>query len=468
MNRIRLLSLFVIVYAVPMTGIESKFGSLNTQIRLYSMIEDNQDPLLDYRGTALGGKIIYHTPQWENLQGHVGLYTSNFIQDNVSKDRVEPLASNRGSRYVAGLVDTTNLDASSVTGIGEAYLQYSIEKKIIAIGRMKLDTPLINPQDGRMIPTFEEGIWTKYGISQGWSIQAGYINGFWNRNTPHWKSVEDSLGYGYEMGYSSLSSATKSDYYGNTSSKGVFIGNIRFENFSAHIDVWDYYVENIFNLGYVETFFSHPFGAMRILYGAQFIHQHEVGDGGNAEDNIADATDAQKAKSYMQEGEKSTTYGAKIAAEYRDTRFMFAYNKTTDQGRFVFPREWGKEPLYTFQKRERSEGSGNCNAWLITIEHDFTEDGISGLSMMTGYGEYDKSDPKEWIYNKYGTPSYAQWNIDLFYRFQGALRGLRAEYLMVRKVARGETYQIPGTSEYNFIFRKNGMNIHNFILNYDF
>lgn len=104
----------------------------------------------------------------------------------------------------------------------------------------------------------------------------------------------------------------------------------------------------------------------------------------------------------------------------------------------------------------------------MTLEHDFTKQGISGLSMMAGYGEYDKSDAKEWRVNKYGTPSYAQWNIDLFYHFHGALKGLRAEYLLTRKVARGETYQIPGPSEYNFIFRKNGMNIHNFILNYDF
>ena len=79
-----------------------------------------------------------------------------------------------------------------------------------------------------------------------------------------------------------------------------------------------------------------------------------------------------------------------------------------------------------------------------------------------------KADAKEWVYNKYGHPSYAQWNIDIFYRFSGSLKGLRAEYLMARKVARGETYQIPGPAEYNFIFRKNGMTLQNFILNYDF
>jgi hypothetical protein len=170
----------------------------------------------------------------------------------------------------------------------------------------------------------------------------------------------------------------------------------------------------------------------------------------------------------MQEGEKSRTYGAKTAVEYVSSKLTFSYNKTTDDGRFLFPREWGKEPLFTFQKRERSEGSGNCHAWLVTFEQDLAQQGLNGLNMLAGYGEYSKSDAKEWIYNKYGFPSYAQWNIDIFYRFNGALKGLRAEYLLSRKVARGETYQVPGSSEYNFIFRKNGMTLQNFILNYDF
>lgn len=461
--------LFLAVTAVQMLGEENKTLSVKGQLRLYSMIEDSQDPLVDYHGTAVGGHILYQTPRWGDFQGGLGVYTTHFIKDDLSAQRVEPSASNRGSRYVAGLVDSTDLDANSVTGIGEAYLHYRFDNGSVMIGRMKLETPFINPQDGRMIPTFEQGVWAKSTVGSLWLVQGGYINGFWNRNTPRWKSAEDSIGYGYELGNSSLEDTVRSDYYGHTSSKGVFAGNLRYQpSANWRLDVWDYYVENIFNLGYAEMLIAHPVGAARLLAGAQIIHQYEVGDGGNGEDNRPGATDAQKAKSYMQQGEKSTTYGAKIGIGYDDTTITLAYNRTTDQGRFLFPREWGKEPFYTFQKRERSEGSGDCYAWLVTMEHAFNAQGLPGLSLMAGYGEYRKSDPKEWRYNKYGTPSYAQWNIDLLYRFSGPLKGLRAEYLMVRKVARGETYQVPGPGEYNFIFRKNGMNLHNFILNYDF
>jgi hypothetical protein len=447
---------------------ETAWGKLQGQIRSFTMIEDNQAPLYDYEATALGGKLLYQTPQWGSFQGAVGLYTTHFINDNISPSNVEPRASNKNSRYVVGLVDSTDYDASSVTNIGEAYIRYLYEKNSITLGRMKLDTPFVNPQDGRMIPTFEQGIWFTSALMGGWSLQGGHINAFWNRNTPEWKSVEDSLGYGYEMGNSSLAVTVAGNYYQNTSSDGLFIGNIHYETKNGfRFDVWDYYLENVFNLGYVEANYLHPFGVVELSYALQYIDERQSGDGGNGEDNL-NPTNAIKAKSYMQEGEKSKTYGVKTAIKYEKSKLTLAYNQTTDEGRFLFPREWGKEPLFTFQKRERSDGSGNCSAWLMMLEHDFSDLGLNGLDVMAGYGEYTKTDPKEWRYNKYGTPSYAQWNIDVFYRFGGVLKGLKAEYLLARKVSRGETYQVAGASEYNFIFRKNGMTLHNFILNYDF
>ena len=443
-------------------------GTLQGQIRSFTMVEDNQAPLHDYQATALGGKLLYQTPQWKNFQGVLGAYTTHFIKDNISVNNVEPHASNKNSRYVVGLVDSTDYDASGVTNIGEAYLRYSNEKNSIMLGRMKLDTPFVNPQDGRMIPTFEQGIWGTSVLMNGWSVQGGYINAFWNRNTPQWKSVEESLGYGYEMGNSSLDTTVAGNYYQNTSSDGLYIGNIRYENRDGlRLDVWDYYLENIFNLGYVEANYLHPFGSAELSYGLQYIHQRQSGDGGNGEDNL-NPTNSNKAKSYMQEGEKSKVYGVKAAMKYEQSKLTFAYNRTMDDGRFLFPREWGKEPFFTFQKRERSDGSGNCHAWLMTLEHNFAAQGLRNLDIIAGYGEYSKSDPKEWKYNKYGLPSYAQWNIDLFYRFSGAFKALKAEYLLARKVARGETYQVAGSSEYNFIFRKNGITLHNLILTYDF
>ncbi|MDP3292162.1 MAG: OprD family outer membrane porin, partial [Sulfuricurvum sp.] len=277
---------FVLVVLSSHAQDDTSFGKVQGQIRIFTMMEDNQEPLNDYEATAVGGKLLYLTPNWNRFQGAVGLYTTHFIKDNISSGNVEPLASNKNSRYAVGLVDSINYDASSVTNIGEAYVRYHYEKNSITLGRMKLDTPFVNPQDGRMIPTFEQGIWVTSAFSKEWSGQAGYINAFWNRNTPEWKSVEDSLGYGYEMGNSSLETTVAGNYRGNTSSDGLFVANIRYgtpKEFT--IDVWDYYLENIFNLSYADASYTFPYGSVELSYGAQYIYQRQSGDGGNGEDN---------------------------------------------------------------------------------------------------------------------------------------------------------------------------------------
>ena len=203
-----------------------------------------------------------------------------------------------------------------------------------------------------------------------------------------------------------------------------------------------------------------------LLAGLQYIGEQEVGDGGNSADNVANPTAADQAQSYMLKDEKSNTYGGKIGLGYAGTIVSLAATKTTSRGRFLFPREWGKEPLFTFQKRERSDGNGDASAWLIKVNQDFKTVGLNGLSMIAGYGRYHRVDAKNFVLNKYGVPSYAQLNLDFFYKFSGALKGLKAEYLFARKYAIANTYYT--STNTNFVFRKNDLNVHNFILNYSF
>ena len=60
-------------------------------------------------------------------------------------------------------------------------------------------------------------------------------------------------------------------------------------------------------------------------------------------------------------------------------------------------------------------------------------------------------------------PANSQTNLDLFYDFDGALKGLGFEYLVSYKRASGETYDNP-----NFILNKVNMVNHNLVMNYKF
>ncbi|KIM11930.1 MAG: hypothetical protein KU37_03505 [Sulfuricurvum sp. PC08-66] len=469
MQRTFLLSLVAINALVAAEDITAAFkeGKASGQIRSYLMVEDNKEGLADYYGATLGGHLKYETGSLWGIKAGIAFYTTNYIRDNVSTTHVEPTASNKGSRYVAGLVDAGNHDTESITNIGELYLSYTLSKSKATVGRMKLNTPFINPEDGRMIPTLEQGVWLASKDVEGFDFQGGYLNAIWNRSTPEWKSVAESLGYGYPQGNAPTTATTASNFGGNTVSNGIYIGSVTYTPLAGvKLEVWDYYVDNIFNTAYFEGNYNAKFGDIKALFGAQLIAQQEVGNGGNSEDSQANATNAQIAKSYFGKGEKSMTYGAKAGVGYNDTTLTFATTMTTDEGRFLFPREWGKEPLFTFQKRERSDGSGGTTAFLLTLEQDFKAIGVNGLTLSIGYGNYFKQDAKNWKLNKYGIPSYAHANIDIFYKFSGSLQGLVIEYLITRKDAIGNTYE--SASNTNFVFGKNSITVHNLIMNYTF
>lgn len=431
-------------------------GKVSGQIRYIYMSEENKGDLKDYFGSVLGGYLKYESGFFEGIKFGSALYAATYLDDDVSATNTEPTAGNKGSRYVAGLMDTSNLDRNHLMNLGEAYIAYKRSATKAIIGRMKLTTPFINPIDGRMLPTLVQGVWLETKEITNCELQAGYINGFWNRNTSDWKSVEDSFGYGYPQG--KAPNGANSNYgNGNTHTDGIYVASIAYTPIEdTKFEFWDYYIQNVFNLSYIEGNYRKQFSDFTVLTALQYIHEMQIGNGGNAD----------RTKAYMDHGEKSETFGAKVALGYRDTVLTLASTSTTDEGRFLFPREWGKAPFFTFQKRERSDGSGGSDAWLMTLDHDFRETGLEGLSLKLGYGKYDKSDAKDSRLNKYGFPSYEQTDIDLFYHFKAPLKGLVAEYLFSRKTAIGNTYETPTSSIY--LFGKTDLNLHSFILNYNF
>jgi hypothetical protein len=83
------------------------------------------------------------------------------------------------------------------------------------------------------------------------------------------------------------------------------------------------------------------------------------------------------------------------------------------------------------------------------------------LSLATGY--YQLADVKNYAMNKYGLPSYFQYNIDLRYAFSGFWKGWDAQLTYFHKDAIGNTYNDP-----KYYINKVNMGHINFILNFHF
>ncbi|MCU0357743.1 MAG: hypothetical protein MUE95_09195, partial [Cyclobacteriaceae bacterium] len=107
------------------------------------------------------------------------------------------------------------------------------------------------------------------------------------------------------------------------------------------------------------------------------------------------------------------------------------YTRITRHGRFLFPREWGVESLYTFMPRERSEGMGDVNA--LMLQHTRLLDKEKHLSLQAAAGMYLLPSVDDAMLNKYTLPSYYQVNVRARYKFTGFLQGLHADLLYLYK-----------------------------------
>ena len=124
------------------------------------------------------------------------------------------------------------------------------------------------------------------------------------------------------------------------------------------------------------------------------------------------------------------------------------------------PREWGRDPFFTFLPRERNDGLGDVSAIVGKANYTISKTRIK-ISMGVGY--YQLPDVKNYTLNKYGLPSYTQINLDIRYTFGKVLQGLEAQFLMAGKSKIGETY-----NNSKFVINKVNMEQYNFVLNYHF
>ena len=143
-----------------------------------------------------------------------------------------------------------------------------------------------------------------------------------------------------------------------------------------------------------------------------------------------------------------------LPGDDRETTSIF-----TRAGRFIFPREWGRDPFYTFLPRERNEGFGGVNAFVGLLTYAWRP----GTKIEAGYGHYYVPDVRDARLNKYAFPAYRQLNLSATYPFSGGFEGLRVQALYVWKGALGDTY-----GQDRYVFNKVDMHLLNLVVNYEF
>ncbi|MCX6316330.1 MAG: OprD family outer membrane porin [Bacteroidetes bacterium] len=427
-----------------------KKGQFHGNFRYFFMATDNREGLSDYYANAAGGGIKFETASFRHFQmGLSGYFIFNIGSSDLSKPDA---ATHLQNRYEIGLFDITDpLNKRNIDRLEELYLKYSWKKSHLTFGKQLINTPFINLQDGRMRPTEVGGLYGEMNdIIPGTKIEGGYLYEISPRSTVRWYKVAESIGV-YAQGVNA--DGTKSNYAGNLASKGiVMLGGSHTVNTKLTIKAYDVWVENMFNSFLLEADGRYPIGKKKakLVAGGQYIRQDVLHDGGNADPD----------KTYFRKGGSSMVFGFKLGWENERWQGSLNYTRITAAGRYLMPREWGRDPFFTFMPRERNDGLGDVHAVVARLGYELPKAHMK-INLAAGY--VDLPDVKHYALNKYGLPSYYQLNTDIRYEFSGMLKGLDAQVLWVYKGKKGNTY---GNGKY--VLNKVDMMNWNMMLNYHF
>jgi outer membrane porin, OprD family len=425
-----------------------KNSHFSGHFRHFLMATNNEKNLSDYYANAIGGGIKLETAKFHHFQfGVSGFYIFNIASSNLA---IADSTTNQKNRYELALFDIEDpTNKNNIDRLEELYLKYSFKISHLTFGKQLINTPFINLQDGRMRPTVVEGLWAEINDIKNTKIELGYLYKISPRSTLDFYTIDKSIGI-YPSGVNN--DGTKSDYEDNLESNGIIsIGTTNKSIKQTTLQLWNQYVENIFNTTLLQADYKKELkNKIVINAGVQGIYQTALNNGGNENPS----------KTYFEKGATSLTIGAILAITKNNMGVSVNYNRITKEGRYLMPREWGREAFYTFLPRERNEGLGDVNAYVIKLNYDKPK---WNLKTNVGFGYYDLPSVLNYWLNKYGMPSYTQLNADVRYVFKGILQGFEAQLLYAYKWNRSnETL-----SEKN-IFNKVNMSNTNLIINFHF
>jgi len=423
-----------------------KSGKVNGHFRYFSSSIINKGNLTDYYANAVGGGLRFETGSFHGVTlGISGFYIFNVASSDLSKKDV---VSGQSNRYEIGLFDVSKPDdLSEINRVEELYVRYQTPQTKITFGRQLLNTPFINLQDGRIRPTAVEGVWIEKNIQNGHTFQLGWLYNIAPRSTRIWYDIKDSFGV-YPTGVNE--NGTKSNYQGNVNTNGVLLSNYQYKNKkNLTLNIWNMWVENVMNTTLFQVDKEWPITNGKIYVGGQTSMQMKSGNGGN--ESVENR--------YYTNTKKVFIFGGRLGWKNPSWDHSLNFNRITSGGRYLIPREWGRDYFYTFMPRERNEGFGDVFAFAYKSNYNLSKK----TSVQMALGVFLLPDIKDYTLNKYGMPSYSQFNLDFRHKFSGLLQGLEGQLLYVLKSNVGETYEDP-----RYIIHKVDMHLFNVVFNFRF
>jgi hypothetical protein len=368
-------------------------------------------------------------------------------------DYVDPIAG-QDARYEHQLFDLLNpSNHTDLDRMEELYIAYHFGSSQIKLGKIDIYSPLINRQDTRMKSYVIRGIWGEIHEFEKLHFDFGVFDKASARSTTHWSSLAHVIGL-YNPGYTT--DGHEAHFHGHLKTRGIGMLGATYK-FHDHgsLQVWNYHMDNLSNTTFAQLDFSPELSEdQHLVFGLQAQRQFGVGNGGSEDAEFR----------YYGQDERSLLLSSRVGFESEKFLVNANYTHITDEGRFIFPQELGREQLYTTIARSRLEGMGGAHAVSANVE--FRDVIFKNFKVHLSAGQVHTPGGENYTLNKYGTVSYNQFNVDLRYRvhMDSFLDGLRFRFLYVVRDNMEDRYD----ERPDILFNSYKMHHFNLIANIEF
>jgi hypothetical protein len=344
--------------------------------------------------SLVGGKLSV-SKKWEFQTGY------RIFANALSSDFWVPDPdTGQSNRYESGLFNLLDPQDRFFGRLELFSVSFTQTRFGFKVGKMGIQSDWVNAQDGRLSPTVVEGVHAWFVPTTNWKLSGWAISRMNVRGSKDWLSVEETIGL-FPQGRSPF--GRPAAYLGNTKSPWLGIWELEGKmKGGKSLRFSQTYAANLFAT-YWATFEKTSKNTLgNWTSGIQSGMQHGLGDGGNSDSQ----------KQYKNPSELNFAVSAKLNWKKGPWETQLSATQVGGKGRWLSPREWGKDAWYTFIPRERNEGFETVTAAVGYVSYRLVE---IGMQVYTYAGIHILPDPLDAAANKYNFPSYRQHNFGLRY-----------------------------------------------------
>lgn len=420
-------------------------GHVGGHIRAFTMATINDGDLRDYWTQAIGGALHFETADWRGIQfGVKGIFSYNVLGNDLNK--VDTLVGS-SAKWEKELYDVMRPgEKHDLDRLEELYFKYSIGSSYFIYGKIDINEgPLFLRRDGRMKPFVYRGAWLDLNELSGHRFQLGYINGVSPRGFTEWLDLDEVIGIANNGCQPDGSDA---NYHNSQNIKAIYaFGYENGQLEDLNIQAWNYLFQRQSDITWLQL----DYKKKNLVAGIQYAHQM----------SLPEQADLDYDERYMQPDEEANVLSMMLGFEKKtpkgELQLRTAFLKAFDTGRFLFPRELGREDFYASQPRSWIDGWGDTEVYMVKMKYETRVMKTGKFSLEADLSRTVAPDLERTEFNKYGLTSFYQTNIYPKFHFRGTLEGLDVGLLYIAKYTEDEIDLSPQQTFYR-------TNLHHFNL----